>query len=68
MIMKLKQRNIKLKPRIKLNHNMTLIASHGNLTSILSSPYISIAFSSERPTVPYSNGVNTVVGTCQVES
>ena len=33
------------------------------LTSRFSSPYISMAFSSDRPQHPYSSGVNTVVGT-----
>lgn len=32
------------------------------LTSMLSSPWREMAFSSEIPTTPYSRGVNTVVG------
>ena len=35
----------------------------GHLTSVLSSPYLLMASSSDSPTDPNSSGVNTVVGT-----
>ena len=54
---KVEQRSSVLKSYGK---NQLLLSEYS--TSTLSSPYVSTACSSDKPTVPNSRGVNTVVG------